>query len=206
MDYNSGSSSSDDDDMIGAEEEDTIHMTPHAFRIGSAGTNPFGIFAPNLSTDGCSGFAVPAARLISYQRARLHKGRSRKSSSSASAHSSMHSPGTSSPPLLKSVESNSNGNYFHKDPMKKEMSSRRESLSLGTNDMQLSDCEESDGGGPGIVSPNGGVVAPTPLTPTMDERKNVIRRAVTRRGNMLVSRNSESILCHRLQQMLIWLL
>ena len=186
MDYNSGSSSSDDDDMIGAEEEDTIHMTPHAFRNGSGATNPFGIFAPNPGSDGCSGFVVPAARLMSYQRARMRRGSSRKSSSSTSAHSSMHSPGTSSPPILRSIESNHNGHYFSKEPTKRAVSSRRESLSLGTNDMQLSDYEENDGGGLWKVSPNDGVAAPTPLTPTMDDRKNVIRRAVTRRGNMLV--------------------
>jgi len=187
MDYNSGSSSSDDDDMIGAEEEDTIHMTPQAFKSGNGAANPFGILAPSPGGDGCGGFVVPAARLMSYQRARLHNGRSRKSSSSTSARSSMHSPGPSSPPLLKSIESFHNGNYFAKDPLKREMSSRRESLSLGTNDMQLSDGEESDSGGPRKASPSDGLIAPTPLTPTMDERRNVIRRAVTRRGNMLVS-------------------
>jgi hypothetical protein len=186
MDYNCGNSSSDDDDMIGAEEEDTIHMTPQAFKSGIGAANPFGIFAPSPGGDGCGGFAVPAARLMSYQRARLHNGRSRKSSSSTSARSSMHSPGPSSPPLLRSIESNHNGTYFAKDPTKREMSSRRESLSLGTNDMQLSDGEESDGGGPHKASSSDGLVDPTPLTPTMDERRNVIRRAVTRRGNMLV--------------------
>lgn len=186
MDYHSGSSSSDDDDMIGAEEEDTIHVTPQAFKSGIGAGNPFGIFAPSPSGDGCGGFAVPAARLMSYQRARLHNGRSRKSSSSASARSSMHSPGPSSPPLLRSIESNHNGTYFANDPTKREMNSRRESLSLGTNDMQLSDGEESDGGGPRKASPCDGLVHPMPLTLTMDERRNVIRRAVTRRGNMLV--------------------
>ena len=170
--------------MIGADEEDTIHMTPHAFRSGP--TNPLGLSAPSPGGDGFGGFAVPAARLMSYQRARLYKGRSRKSFSNASAHNSIHSPGPSSPPLLRSIESNHNGHYFSKDPLKKEMSSRRESLSLGTNDMQISDCEESDEGGLRKASPNDEVVAPTPPTPTMDERRNVIRRAVTRRGNMLV--------------------
>ena len=186
MDFNSGSSSSDDDDMVVAEEEDTIHITPHAFKNGTSATNPFGIFASGSNGDGFSGFPVPAARLMSYQRARLHKGRSRKSSSSTSAHSSLHSPGPSSPPLLKSIESNPTGNYFARDPIKREMSSRRESLSLGTNDMQLSDCEGSDGEAPHKAGSKDAISIPTPLTPNMDERRNVIRRAVTRRGNMLV--------------------
>lgn len=185
MDYSSDSSSSEDDDMMGAEEDDTIHTTPQAFRVGGGASNPFGIFAPSPGGNGSGEFAVPAARLMSYQRARLHKRKSRKSSSSTSAQSSMHSPGTSSPPLLKSIETGHTWNYFSKDPMKKEISSRRESLSLGTKDVALSDCEESDGGVQRKQSPSDGMIEPTPLTPT-DERRNVIRRAVTRRGNMLV--------------------
>lgn len=181
MDCNSGSSSSDDDEMMGAEEYDTIYMTPQTFKIDRGPANPFGIFAPSPGGDGSGGFAVPAAKLMSYQRARLHNGRSRKSSSSTSARSSVHSSGPSSPPLLKSIEVSHNGNYFSKDPTKRETSSRRESLSLGTNDMQLSDCDESDICEPPKTHLGDGIIAQNPPTPTMDERRNVIRRAVTRR-------------------------
>ena len=82
-----------------------------------------------------------------------------------------------------------NGGYFLDDPTKKEMNSRRESLSLGTNDMQLSDAEQSDGEGLLRMHSHEDVPVPTPVTPTMDDRRNVIRRAVTRRGNMLVCRD-----------------
>ena len=187
MEYHSGTSSSDDDDMAGAEDEDPNHMTPHASRTSNMSMNPFGNLVPSSSGDGVGGFAVPAARLMSYQRARFHKARSRKSSSSASAHSSMPSPGPSSPPVLRSIESSQNVGYFAKDPSKKEMKSRRESLSLGTTDLQISDGEESDECTARKISPHEGAIATTPLTPTMDERRNVIRRAVTRRGNLLVS-------------------
>ena len=188
MDYNSGSSSSDDNAMIGEEdEEDTMHNTPQADGLASGSINAFGIYTPGTGGDGIGGFAVPAARLMSYQRARLHKGRSRKSSSSASAHSSLHSPGPSSPPLLRSIESGHTSGYFFKDPLKKEIDSRRQSLSLGTTELQLSDFDESDEGGTLRTSPYESGAVPTPLTPAMDERRNVIRKAVTRRGNLLVS-------------------
>lgn len=188
MDCNSGSSSSDDNAMVGEEdEEDTIHNTSQAYSLGSSATNAFGIYAPSPGGDGMGGFAVPAARLMSYQRARLHKGRSRKSSGSTSTHSSMPSPGPSSPPLLRSIESGNTAGYFFKDPLKKEIDSRRESLSLGTTELQLSDFEESDEGSTLRISPHEIGIASTPLTPTVDERRSVIRKAVTRRGNLLVS-------------------
>lgn len=190
MDYNSGSSSSEDDAMIGEEDdEDTIHNTTKAHSLGYSPVNAFGIYAPVPGGDGVNNFVVPAARLMRYQRAKLHKRRSRKSSSSTSGHTSMNSPGPSSPPLLRSIESSHSAGYFPKDPMKREIDSRRESLSLGTTELQLSDFEESDGGGTlkatAYEIPT--AATPTPLTPTMDERRNVIRKAVTRRGNLLVS-------------------
>ena len=174
--------------MVGAEdEEDTIHTMPQAYSLGSGSTNVFGIFAPSSGGDGGGGFAVPAARLMSYQRARLHKGRSRKSSSSTSAQSSLQSPGPSSPPLLRSIESSQGPGYFLKDPLKKEIESRRQSLSLGTTDLQLSDSEENDGNGTLKINSQENATGATPLTPTLDERRNVIRKAVTRRGNLFVS-------------------
>lgn len=178
------------------EEEDTVHNNPQAHSLGCSSANAFGIHAPSPGGDGVGGFAVSTARLMSYQRARLHKGRSRKSSSSASGHSSMYSPGPSSPPLSRSIESSHSVGYFPKDPTKKEMDSRRESLSLGTTDLQLSDFEESDEGGTLRASPHEIVTTPTPLTPTMDERRNVIRRAVTRRGNLLVSVRPNPMVLH----------
>lgn len=189
MDYNSESSSSDDNAMEGEEdEEDTIQNNIQVFALGSGSTKAFGTYAPTSRPDGGGGFAVPAARLMSYQRTRLHKRRSRKSSGSASAHSSIRdSPGPSSPPLLRSIESGNNPGYFFKDPLKKEIDSRRESLSLGTTELQLSDYEESDEGGTLRLSPYENAMVPTPLTPTMDERRSVIRKAVTRRGNLMVS-------------------
>ena len=191
MDCEPGSSSSDDEAIMDGEEDDTIHMTPHVYNIGSGFTNPFGSLVSSPGGDGVGEFSPAATKLMSYQRARVKSRRKRWSSSSASGQSSMPSPGPSSPPLLRSIESSVsiNGAYFPDHSIKKEMDSRRESLSLGTNDMQLSDAEQSDGGGNlRRMRSHEDVPIPTPVTPTIDDRRNVIRRAVTRRTNMLVCR------------------
>ena len=193
MDYDSNSTSSDGDELMdNGEDEDTIHMTPHVYNTGSVLMNPFGSVASSPGGDGVGVYSPEIVKLMSYQRARRKNRRSktRKSSSSASAQSSIHSPGPGSPPVLRSIESNMsiNGGYFLDDPIKKEMNSRRESLSLGTNDMQLSDGEQSDDG-PKLrhISSHEDVPIPTPVTPSMDERRQVIRRAVAKRSNMFVS-------------------
>lgn len=189
MEYDSGSTSSDGDEVMdNGEDDDTIHMTPHINHSGNGYSSPFGSVASSLGGDGIGAFSPAASKLMSYQRHRVKARRKRMSSSSASAQSSLYSPGPSSPPLLRSIESSlsMNGGYFLDEPSKKEMNSRRESLSLGTNDMQLSDAEQSDGEGLLRIHSHEEVPIPTPVTPNMDERRNVIRRAVSRRGNMLV--------------------
>ncbi len=189
MEYDSGSTSSDGDEVMdNGEDDDTIHMTPHINQFGNGFGNPFGSVASSPGGDGIGAFAPAASKLMSYQRHRGKPRKKRMSSSSASGHSSLHSPGPSSPPLLRSIESSLsiNGGYFLDEPSKKEIKSRRESLSLGTNEMQLSDTEQSDGEGLLRMHSHEGVPIPTPVTPTMDGRRNVIRRTVTRRGNMLV--------------------
>ena len=189
MDYDSSSTSSDGDEVMdNGEDDDTIHITPLANQLGNGFGNPFGSVASSPGGDGIGAFSPAASKLMSYQRHRVKSRKKRMSSSSASGRSSLHSPGPSSPPLLRSIESSLsiNGGYFLDEPSKKEMNSRRESLSLGTSDMQLSDAEQSDGDGLLRMHSHEGVPIPTPVTPTMDDRRHVIRKAVTRRGNMLV--------------------
>ena len=192
LDSDSDSNTSDVDLVIRRnKDEDTIHMTPQANKNGFGSGNPFvkGIISsPGIEFR--SPFSPATASLMSFQRSRLrHKHSSRKSSSSASVsgHSSMPSPGPVSPPLLKSIESNLSGGYFSKEMSKQDVNSRRESLSLGTNEMHISDGAESDEGEGSRISPHDALGIPIPITPTLDERRNVIRRAVTRRGNLLVS-------------------
>lgn len=188
MESDSGGSSDDDDHIMEhLEDEEAIHMTPHTTRMGNGPLNYLG--PATISSPGVEyiGSRSPAAsKLMSFQRARLKKGRSRKSSSSASGHSSMHSPGSGSPPLLRSIESSLSIGGFPREPSKTSMSSRRDSLSLGTNDLQLTDREESYEGILLRRSPNDDLGRSSSSTPATDERRNVIRRAVTRRTNMLV--------------------
>lgn len=191
MDDDSGSTSSDEDEVMDiGEDENTIHMTPHINGMGLM--NPFGSLASSPGGDGVGHFSPHAAKLMSYQRARLNgrRSRTRKSSSSASGQSSMHSPGPpQSPPFMRGSDSNMSvsGGFFLDEPTRKEIRSRRESLSLGTNDMQLSDAEQSDDGDGLQINVHDEFPTATPVTPSMEERKQVVRRAVTRRSNLMVS-------------------
>ena len=185
MDSDAASTSSDEDEIMGhVEEDDIVHATP---QVKNAMRNPFmggTILSPGM--DMTSPFSVSTVNFMNFQRARLQNGRSRKSSSSVSGRSSIASPAPVSPPLLKSVESSLMGGYFPGDLVKKDMESRRESLSLGTNELQISDSLDSEEGESSRISPRDALGIPIPATPTLDERRNVIRRAVTRRGGSLL--------------------
>ncbi|KAF2258127.1 hypothetical protein CC78DRAFT_622070 [Lojkania enalia] len=156
------SSSSDEGDLMDPDDnDDPMLMTPQAMKSGNApfggpplGNNP-GPWPNMFSLGGLPNF-------MSIQRARLRKGRSRKSSSSASGHSSMASPGPGSPPNGKSE------GYFAREAVIRKAGSRRESLSLFTNDLHIS--SGNDSGDEAVLMPQ---------TP------GVVRRPVTRRGNLL---------------------
>lgn len=173
----SDTSSSEDDDEDMGDRDDVMLNTPQATRM--SGPSPF--TTHNMQSPGnewMGGYSQAAASLMSFQRARFRKGRSRHSSSSASGNSSKPSPGPHSPPVLKSVE-NPTGGYFGP---RHSISSRRESLSLGTRDLRLSDMSD-DGESRAIRagSPTG------PASHAEGGPLGVIRRAVTRRGSLLVS-------------------
>lgn len=76
------------------------------------------------------------------------------------------------------------GGYLNKDGTKTTIGSRRESLSIGTKELHLSDGGDSCEDVEPKVGPHDNPA--TPSTPGMDEKRGVIRRAVTRRGNLLV--------------------
>lgn len=159
----SNSSSDEGDPMDPDDNDDPMLMTPQAMKSGSA---PFGGSAGGNNAGAWSNMFSPGGlpSFMSIQRARLRKGRSRKSSSSASGHSSLASPGPASPP-------NGKGDgYFSKEAAMRKAGSRRESLSLFTNDLHIS--SGNDSGDEGSMAPH---------TP------GVVRRPVTRRGNLLVS-------------------
>ncbi|KAL9130867.1 MAG: hypothetical protein Q9217_001068 [Psora testacea] len=185
VENDSGSSSSDETMDLG-EDDDTIQMTP---LNGLSLVNPFGPMGSSPGGDGVGIFTPSTSKLISYQRARLQsrRNRTRGSSSSASGQSTMQSPVPPSPPPVRSLESSMsmNGGYFLDEPTKKEIGSRRESLSLGTTDMHLSDAEQSEDEGHLQVNTHEHVPVPAHVTPSMEDRKQVVRKAVTRRSNLL---------------------
>ncbi|KAF2149214.1 hypothetical protein K461DRAFT_281566 [Myriangium duriaei CBS 260.36] len=162
-----GSSESDDEDL--SEDNDELMCTPQANRM--IGINIQTPYNPSNVTQSPSGgnwsnnFSPAAASLMkNFQRGRFKRGRSRKSSSSASGQSAIPSPRNTSPPPIRSIES-ANG-YFG---WNKFSSSRRESLALGTDQLHLSSSNDSGDENKEAI----------PTTP------GVVRRAVTRRGNLL---------------------
>ena len=80
---------------------------------------------------------------------------------------------------MKSIET-SNGGYFHSGLTKQQVQSRRESLSLGTNDLHLSDSEDGDAK---VTTSHLGPA--TMDSQSMEGPRGVVRRTVTRRGNLL---------------------
>ncbi|KAF1953215.1 subunits of heterodimeric actin filament capping protein Capz [Byssothecium circinans] len=161
LDPDDSSSNSDDGEpMEGDDNDDPMLMTPQAMKQNTPFGGPLGNNQGTWSNMFSPG-GVPT--FMSIQRARLRKGRSRKSSSSASAHSSMGmvSPVPASPP-------NGKEGYFAREAVIRKAGSRRESLSLFTNDLHIS--SGNDSGDEGVAMPQ---------TP------GVVRRPVTRRGNLL---------------------
>ncbi|KAL4863594.1 hypothetical protein BDV12DRAFT_189594 [Aspergillus spectabilis] len=173
MESDTSSSEEDDEPMMG-DRDDIIMNTPQAKKL-APGFNSFaGGNVPSPGTEWMGNYTQAAASLMSFQRARFRRGRSsRHSSSSASGNSSKQSPAPLSPPVMKSIE-NGNGYFGHRNGTQ----SRRESLSLGTRDLRLSDMSDEGesrafrGQSPtGIRSDKG--------------PSGVIRRPVTRRSSLL---------------------
>jgi hypothetical protein len=162
--FDSESSSSSDegaDPMEPDDNEDAILTTPQvAKRHNPSASTPFSGPAawPGANFPGASSFT-------NFHRQRLRNGRSRKSSSSASGHSNMASPVPTSPPNGK------NEGYFGREVTMRGSASRRESLSMHTHDLHISSGNDSG----------------DEATRAQLSTPGVIRRAVTRRGNLLVS-------------------
>lgn len=180
LDSDSDTDTSSDEDMaIDREVEDPVLTTPAASRLngnlmGAIMNSPGGEWMnPQQQSPAQSSLTSFRSGLMSFRRARSRKGRSQHSSSSVSMNSSKPSPGPLSPGIMKSVESTG---YFGTGMTRQQVQSRRESLSLGTDNLQLSDSEESTN------KPNAGQ-----SQSDMDAEgpRGVVRRAVTRRGNLL---------------------
>jgi hypothetical protein len=177
LDSGSDSETTSDEDMD-RETDDPMLNTPAASKLNgpmmSSMINSPGGDWMNTQTS-------PAFNsLMSFRRARLgKKGKSRHSSSSVSINSSKPSPGPLSPPLMKSIET-ANGGYFNTTLTRQQVQSRRESLSLGTDDLHLSDSEDGEAR---VTTSN--FKSAIMDSPGMEGPRGVVRRTVTRRGNLL---------------------
>lgn len=166
MDSDTTSSDDDDDDDSMNDREDGIFgSVTQANRIGDVASRPFGAPAmQNPLADWIGGNpAVP--NTPSFQQARFRSRRRSRHGSRTSGNSLKLGPAPLSPPVLKSSES-SNGGYFAREVLTK----------LHLSDM--SDDNESQ-------------VAQTTTSSSdvsrADSPRGVIKRPVTRRGNLLVS-------------------
>ncbi|KAL6247238.1 hypothetical protein RBB50_005582 [Rhinocladiella similis] len=185
-DSESDSDSNSDDMAIDRDIDDAILNTPAASRL-NAGPMIGVMNSPGLEWMNNPQPSPAQASLMNFQpylmsfrRARTRKGKSQHSSSSVSMNSSKPSPGPLSPSVLKSVE-NSGGSYFGMGLTKQQIQSRRESLSLGTNDLHLSDSEDNNSSKP---NKNSSGQSQSDMD-GLDGPRGVIRRAVTRRSNLL---------------------
>lgn len=183
MDSDDSDSSDNDEDgsLTAFDRGDPMVMTPQASRTA----NPLSIaLSPSVNQspggEWMHGHSAAKSSLMEFQRRRF-----RNSGHSSSSTSSKPSPIPISSPVMRSVETPASG-YFSKDSALEELKTRRESLSLGTNDIHLSDI--SDDGGEnkqaGISSPSSGSLASG--SNTENARRGVVKRPVTRRGNLLV--------------------
>ena len=174
----SSGSSSDDDDLMDADDiDDSILTTPQVNQMNM----PFGAITAPSPGSGWAGQSPAVSSLMNFQRARLRHGKSKKISWSGSAISMLGSR-SKSPPAMRSIEGMSNG-YFSRDPPAAGSHSRRESISWAANQLHISGSESDDG----TLKSTLENVDAMPITPGRDGQRGVIRRPVTRRGNMLVS-------------------
>lgn len=164
MDSDTSSSDDDDDDDSMNDRDDGIFtLVAQANRIGDAVARPFGApAAQNPLGDWIGGTSPAVPNTPSFQQARFRNGRRSRHGSRTSGNGSKLSP---APPVLKSSES-SGGGYFAREVLTK----------LHLSDM--SDDNESQ-------------VAQTTTSSSdvsrADSPRGVIKRPVTRRGNLLVS-------------------
>lgn len=183
MDADSSNSSDEEEDesLTAFDRGDPMVMTPQAGRTVNPLSNAF---APNVNQspggEWMNRYSAARSSLMDFQRAR-----SRDNELGPSRTSSKASPIPITSPVMRSVETSATG-YFSKNAALDEIKSRRESLSLGNNnDLHLSDISDDGENKPtGISSPSSGSLASSSNTDT--GRRGVVKRPVTRRGNLLV--------------------
>lgn len=164
------SSSSEDDDMMDEDTEEPYLMTPQVVRHNPVGPQPGSGYQ--------IGSGSPAVNsLLSFQQRQRPRKQQRKKSRAAFG---MGFPPTPSGPSMSSKSPPTNIAPY--GSMAKEISTphaRRESISWAANQLNISGSESED-------SPKPGVNVDGVLGPGADGQNRVVRRAVTRRSNLLV--------------------
>lgn len=165
------SSDSDDEDMMDEDTDEPYLMTPQANRN-----------IPSMSRSGSAipmGSGSPAVNsLLSFQQRQRPRKQHKKK---ARAPFGMGFPSTPAGPSMLSKSPPTNMSPYNS--MAQEMSTtahaRRESISWAANQLNISGSESED-------SPKPGVNVDGVLGPGVDGQNRVVRRAVTRRSNLLV--------------------
>lgn len=174
----SDDSSDSDDEMMDEDMDEPYLMTPQAIRNSQSG--------PGLPLAGGSPAVNSLLSFQQRQRPRKQPKKKIRAPLGLGFSSNSGNPGM----LSKSPPSNMNS-Y---NSMAKEIASphtRRESISWAANQLNISGSESED-------SPKPGVNVDGVLGPGMDGQNRVVRRAVTRRSNLLVSSQSFLAEFHRI--------
>lgn len=160
------SESSSDGDIMDADDiDESILTTPHGANLPYAQRSP----------GGWLGVSGVASGLMDFRKSRLKPNKARHRSSSGSTHSMISPILRSSPP--RNLEAGFS-NVLGSDGSQ----ARRESISWAANQLNISgnDGDESN------LKSTLETLESSPITPSRDGQRGVIRRVVTRRGNMLV--------------------
>ncbi|KFY29091.1 hypothetical protein V493_02550 [Pseudogymnoascus sp. VKM F-4281 (FW-2241)] len=170
----SSDSNSDEELMDTDDIDDSILTTPQVASRMPLGLNIWSQPHPSPGNNWMNQ-SPAASSLMNFQRARMRNGKSKKGSSSSSSRAS---PMSRSPPVGGSDAMNSS--QFAKD-LPSGTQSRRESISWAANQLHIDGSESDDGTLKSTLENPENL----PTTPARDGQRGVIRRAVTRRGNML---------------------
>ncbi|KFY12601.1 hypothetical protein V492_03779 [Pseudogymnoascus sp. VKM F-4246] len=175
MQCSESSSSSSDEELMDTDDiDDSILTTPQVASRMPMGLNIWSQPHPSPGNNWMNQ-SPAASSLMNFQRARMRNGKSKKGSSSSSSRAS---PMSRSPPVGGSDAMNNS--QFAKD-LPSGTQSRRESISWAANQLHIDGSESDDGTLKSTLENPENL----PTTPARDGQRGVIRRAVTRRGNML---------------------
>lgn len=165
--YSGSSSSSSDEEMETDDIDDSILSTPQTISRMPVGLNIWTSGPQSASnTPGWMRNSQAASNFMSFRNNSHHSRRHAKLKKHSSSSSSMASPMSRSPPTKEMKQASNLA-----------AQSRRESISWAANQLHIDGSESDDG----LKKTLHG----EPTTPARDSRGGIVKRAVTRRSNML---------------------